>query len=257
MTIEKEGSFEQFPYNFKDLGIPGEILDPKRRLDGEFLAGPDSLSLQKLIRTPSSVVPDKTGVDYMKSSVIPSASNPLKRMQKTCLASLGMLHPSIAWNVGVDGMPPLSSSTNRAIHFSEVIPLSADDRSSSRGAFRHLMWQADIVKNYGNGMATDIANCHERNQAYDIAKRSFSDLDEADLHVDQLNNVIGRSVGYKYRDSSPKVLAMKILEHMYKNGFYQATGDSLHGYKVEKANLSLSEYVDTLLKILKKNENGL
>lgn len=134
-----------------------------------------------------------------------------------------------------------NSSTCKSIAFSKAgnILQTQEDRGSIQGAIRHMIWQADITANkYDVNIAQMIGNCHERLRNFNKDKRFFFDLNEADTIVDQMNNEIGRILGYKYNKYPTRELALKILENALTDGFYVVKKNNF-GYIIKKIKLEL------------------
>ena len=67
-------------------------------------------------------------------------------------------------------------------------------------AFRHAYWNALMVKAYGEVLAKEFADAHEKNPKQPAKEKTM------DLH----NNSVGRSIGMRHRRSSDAVIANEV-----------------------------------------------
>ena len=118
--------------------------------------------------------------------------------QAWCMTDLPLTAIDVPYYVGLKGLSPDSSSTNRAYAFSEagnILSMEYGDDGSERGAFRHILWQSDITSGYDENVAEVIGDCHEYGKYFNPNQKAFDSLTEADSAIDRFNNIIGRNVG--------------------------------------------------------------
>lgn len=179
--------------------------------------------------------------------------------QAWCMAGLPLTAIDVPYSVGIKGLPPDSSSTNRAYAFSEagnILSTEYGDDGSERGAFRHILWQSDITSRYDENVAEIIGDCHEFGKNFDPNQKAFDSLIDADSAIDRLNNIIGRKVGAKYSHLTTRLRALKVLEQMHQDGYYKAIRRK-NGYIVEKVKMSDDSYNKMYDEILnRRDENG-
>lgn len=179
--------------------------------------------------------------------------------QAWCMTDLPFTAIDVPYYVGLKGLPPDSSSTNRAYAFSEagnILSTEYGDDGSERGAFRHILWQSDITSRYDGNIAEIIGDCHEYGKAFDPNQKAFDSLIEADSAIDRFNNIIGRNVGAKYSHLPTKLRALKVLDQMHQDGYYKAIRRK-NGYIVEKVKMSDVSYNKMYDEILnRRDENG-
>lgn len=179
--------------------------------------------------------------------------------QAWCMTKLPLTAISVPYFVGLKGLSPNSSSTNRAYAFSEagnILSTEYGDEGSERGAFRHILWQSDITSRYDENTAKIIGDCHEYGIPFYPSQKFFNSLADADSAVDQFNNIIGRNIGMKYSHLPTKPRALKILDQMHKDGYYKAVRYK-NGYIVRRVNMSDDSYNKMYDEILNRtDENG-
>jgi RHS repeat-associated protein len=167
-------------------------------------------------------------------------------------------HPVAAASIGI---PNLASGSNNistnSVRFSNSLGL-IDTRSNKLtqvNAYRHTLWQAIITEEFGFSIAAEIGYAHEPddyiiNTLNGSSSYTFSGddaIDKADSAADQLNNVIGRTIGGANKDSTPKQLAERILDYYHSTGLWEGhetfdgQGNST-GFVVERVKLTTEQY---------------
>jgi len=130
-------------------------------------------------------------------------------------------------------------------------------------AFRHVLWQATITKEFGIKTATEIGNAHEENpNAIDyrneiqLSITPFKTLSNADESVDLGNNIIGRSIGANNKGLGMKDLALKALDAFHNDGFWTAYKDKDGSFYMMRTKISDEQY-DTLKRVYQElDDNG-
>src|SRR5450830_335349 len=147
-------------------------------------------------------------------------------------------HPQIAIAIGSYKDPKTVKDPNITTIAStfQLNLLGSGAEGSASNAFRHVIWQALITSQFGEGIAVEVGNAHDSSWSSDISK-TFSTLTDADTTADQLNNTIGRQIALKNPGISNTKLAEIILINQSSDGFYQATLQTDNTYKVEKVKL--------------------
>lgn len=144
-------------------------------------------------------------------------------------------HPIAAWKIGAlpknignlqVNLPTANNISVVASNFainSKLTNGTPDGLGSQLNAFRHVMWQALITKQFGTGIALEAGNVHEANPYVDLSVRMFdgdNKWNEADQTADLLNNRIGRTIGAEYSKESPVQLAVRALDYYYNIGVF-------------------------------------
>jgi len=129
-------------------------------------------------------------------------------------------------------------------------------------AFRHVLWQATITKEFGIKTATEIGNAHEENpNAIDyrneiqLSITPFKTLGNADESVDLGNNIIGRSIGANNKGLGMKDLALKALDAFHNDGFWTAYQDKDGSFYMMKTKITDEQY-DTLKRVYQELDNN-
>lgn len=186
-------------------------------------------------------------------------SSAYKTRQFLCFAGSG-ISPFTMLHIGLPDYPPQSSLSNRAISLSSIgniLSPNEDDRGSWQGAFRHALWQADIASSYSEDIAKKIGDCHEAGYNSDLNRRIFSNLDDADSTVDNLNNIIGRKLGAEKAGRKTKEQALRILDFARTEGLYRVKSTPSGFYKVVREVLNEDKYIRLRKEILLRNNDGL
>ena len=167
-------------------------------------------------------------------------------------------HSSAAINIGEvkHNSSNISTVATRFATRGEILLGSAnnqDDRGSQNGAFRHTLWQAAITSMYGESVAKQAGNAHEKNPSVDLSQHYFSNLDEADQVVDLLNNQIGRRIGKQNTGANMNELAQIVLSEFESKGLYTASQMAEGKYVITLTRISESQYIQ--LKSIFENLN--
>ena len=169
-------------------------------------------------------------------------------------------HPIAASKVGraSDGGRNISSiATNFTINLGLSWANYGEGRSdegSSRGAFRHVLWQALITKSFDYETAYDIGIGHD--PTIPENKKSFEKLSDVDTIADTLNNIIGRSIGMDSSKSNTET-AKDILNFQHELGLYSVKKNKDGTYSVCLTKLSNEEYESAMKKLFNLNDNGM
>jgi len=141
-------------------------------------------------------------------------------------------------------------------------PQGQGSEGSQVNAFRHVLWQATITKEFGGDIANQIGKAHEDNpNAIDgnttspFAQR-FSSLGKADESIDLLNNVIGREIGNNNKDLGMRDMALTVLEAFRTDGFYSAEKAKDGNWKIVKGKISDEQYNALKTVFQKLNNDG-
>lgn len=168
-------------------------------------------------------------------------------------------HPIAAYyigsvNAGSDNISTIAS--NFQINVCKSAGVSYGEAGDYGNAYRHTLWQSMITKEFDSEIATIVGYSHEDGSSFDLSKRSFGKIDNADAIADLLNNIIGRKIGNENKNASNKKLAQLVAKEFYENGLW--TVREVNGlYELEKTKLTQAQY-DTMLKTIdQKGNNGL
>ena len=175
-------------------------------------------------------------------------------------AKAWMKHPIAASKVGraSDGGKNISSiATNFTINLG--LPWAnygegRRDEGSARGSFRHTFWQALISRDFGCKTPDDIGQGHD--PIIPQLQESYNNLSDADTMVDNLNNMIGRSLGSGNKKTNTE-LAKDVLDFQHDFGLYSVTKNDDGTYGIGITKLSDAEYSSAIKKLQNLNESGL
>lgn len=185
----------------------------------------------------------------------------IEHNQITCMGALALQRPEIMLDVGIPGkLSPNYSSSNRATAFASIANLaehSSDDRGSLKGAIRHIFWQSDISDKFSQHLAQKIGNCHERNYPLNLARKSYTTLDEADMVTDQSNNIIGRELTKMYPNMTSRERMQKILDIARNDGLYRNIKNPSGEYEVIRAKINFDAYKKMKEELDSLDDNGL
>ena len=138
-------------------------------------------------------------------------SHPNSSRKKTILWSV--FNPKIAYQIGTPKSLWNSISktaSNFTINVSNAANFNEYKKEEEGGlgnAFRHVLWQALITRDFGEEIAKEVGFIHEDNNK------------SLDSQVDIRNNAIGRKIGSVNKNSSNKSMAIIVIKEFYKNGF--------------------------------------
>jgi len=157
-----------------------------------------------------------------------------------------------------------SGSTNistNAVRFSTRIGLKENSRheGSEVNAFRHVLWQATIAKEFGESIAKQIGHAHEENP-FAIGGNNidftFPTSLKADETIDLLNNITGRDIALGNPSANMQELSIEILEFFHDIGFWTSRENTDGTYNIIKTKITDDQY-DNALEILNSlNDNG-
>ncbi|WP_423797754.1 hemagglutinin repeat-containing protein [Neisseria meningitidis] len=160
-------------------------------------------------------------------------------------------HPRIAIAIGSVHKDPGSTLEPNISTIASTFQLNLFPNSEFGGeggvgnAFRHVLWQATITREFGKDIAVKVGNSHESGEKINYSIRRNLSLDKADEMIDQLNNEIGREIALNTNRLNTKELVGLILETYKNNGFYQAERNSNGNYDVVRKRLSEKDYQNT------------
>lgn len=170
------------------------------------------------------------------------------------------LHPLAASTVGYVSVGATNISTDAARFAtrgssaeskSSVLeePKLQGNEGSQVNAFRHVLWQATITKDFGIQIATQVGNAHEENPNAinnktndQLTNTTFQTLTAADESIDLSNNVTGREIGIANPGLGMKDLALKVLDAFKENGFWTATRQEDGTFKMVSTKITTEQY---------------
>ncbi|WP_051408353.1 RHS repeat domain-containing protein [Sediminibacterium sp. C3] len=141
-------------------------------------------------------------------------------------------------------------------------PQGQGSEGSQVNAFRHVLWQATITKEFGGDIANQIGKAHEDNpnaidgNSISPFTQRFSSLGKADESIDLLNNVIGREIGSKNKELGMRDMALTVLEAFHTDGFYSAEKGKDGSWKIVKGKISDEQYNALKTVFQKLNKDG-
>lgn len=174
-------------------------------------------------------------------------------------SSYAIAHPFRAIKVGISNNTISWGMSGYASNFEVNLRNEAgftSGKGSEGNAFRHVLWQAMITREYGEDYAKEIGYAHEDALPVDMSQRSFDSLEKADQMADLLNNEIGRDIGLINSEASNKSVSEAILKEFKENGLWMVTEDN-NRFKVERRTIPQKQLDKAIEVINKKGENGL
>ena len=147
-------------------------------------------------------------------------------------------------------------ATNFQINIGRAINCPQNEEGSPQNAIRHTLWQALIMRDFGESHASRVANAHENNNNINTSSRQFSSNEDADKVADLLNNKIGRDIGKKYSSYSNKNMAKAVMKEYFNFGLW-TVHKSNSNYTLIKTKISKEQYDAAIKEIDTKGENGL
>ncbi|MBU0576964.1 hypothetical protein KJ742_02330 [Patescibacteria group bacterium] len=169
--------------------------------------------------------------------------------------------PKIALEIGIYKID-LNNISSIAGRFALNSQLTNENNgyASKRNAFRHILWQAMIAKEFGEEIAIDAGNAHEINSSAidgnEVDEMYFDKAKDADQSVDLRNNIIGRSIGLINKDKSAKELAIITLNYFRDSGLWVAEKQDNDLFQIKLEKLSLEVYGDVLYNVSNLDEYG-
>ena len=156
---------------------------------------------------------------------------------------------------GKNGMS--SFAHNFSVAMCEAAFLSVGPEGSQRNAIRHTLWQAMLTNELGPVHAERIGNNHENGPKADLSQRTFSNMEEADIVCDQLNNSIGRLIGERNKGANNTTMAEKVATEFRNNGLWTATGNPDGSVSISKTKINNTEYQKVIKELKNLNKYGL
>lgn len=171
-------------------------------------------------------------------------------------------HPLAALAIGSVSSKSNNIST-RAVRFS-TNKLGLQETPSHEGsevnAFRHTLWQADITKEHGVGIAKEVGNAHEDNpfaiNGGNRKQTEFATSAKADESCDLRNNEIGRSIGQTADPVKMNQLALRVLEAFHDSGLWVSERTPGGKWRVVQKKVADAIYQEAKARLLVLNENG-
>ena len=178
--------------------------------------------------------------------------------QALCAVEKGVGANTIC-KVGAPGISPATTATQKALAFSSAgnVLDGEIDEGSERGAFRHVLWIADMTEKFGEEDASRIADCHERDMPFNPEQRLFPDRESADRAVDRHNNIIGFALGNSSTKLTTKEHAFEALEVMRKEGLFVARKRPDGMYEIHQNKISEDKYNRMWQQLMFLDEDGL
>jgi len=121
------------------------------------------------------------------------------------------------------------------------------------------MWQGQITNEFSASTAADFGNAHEMNPNADLGQMTFAGkdaLDQADMHVDLLNNIIGREIGDQNKGLGMRDLAIKVLDRFATKGLWTAQKQKDGSYKISLTKITSTKYSQLKNRFMQLNDNG-
>lgn len=166
----------------------------------------------------------------------------------------------LVWKIGAPNHIPKSSITNRSLAFSNagnILSSQGNDEGSERGAFRHAIWQAGITSELGISAAEKVGSCHERRAPEKTNQWVYATSSEADTAADQLNNHIGRMLGWNHKGETVKELSLRVLEYAHTHGLFVSIPLPDKRFLIKRLPMPDSKYWSLRREILSRDEDGL
>ena len=174
-------------------------------------------------------------------------------------AAFAITHPKIARSIGSPNDKGTISNTasNFEINIADATGLDHGMPGDQGNAIRHTAWQAMITKDFGEDIASRVADCHEDDWNKTSQNKIFNDREAGDTYVDLKNNEIGRAIGKSNPKATNKQIMTKVMEQYQSKGLYvlKQTADKKWVPVLDK--ISGQKLQQALQIIQSKNENGL
>lgn len=131
-------------------------------------------------------------------------------------------HPKIAQSIGLPDTK--GTISNIASEFGDEIAkdigLKHGELGDAGNAIRHTAWQAMITKEFGENIASEVADCHEDDMNKQTKSQIFSNKILGDTYVDLKNNEIGRTIGKENPHATNRQIKRKVMEYYHSQGLY-------------------------------------
>ncbi|OOQ58313.1 hypothetical protein BC343_11810 [Mucilaginibacter pedocola] len=178
-----------------------------------------------------------------------------------------VFHPIAALAIG----PPTRGFSNISANSERFATRGASDDSGSvlaggqegagteSNAFRHTLWQATIASQFGSDIAQSFGDAHENNPNADLSQRVFTGknaLDNADMHVDLLNNQIGRQIGTASSGQGMNAIAGKVLNQFANTGLWTATRQKDGSYTISMTKITSKQFKALQARFKQLNNNA-
>lgn len=259
---EKEEGWDEYKYVMEwcnEKGLSREDIVKKNNV-----INPNNNSDDSLLKSAKEFASDT--VQWVDEEVIePAKEVGEKAVEKTIKVTKHSIffvkQPLVAIDIGVYKyeLDNISSTAGRYALNSQLINRNLG-LASKRNAFRHVLWQAMITKEFGEKIAFDAGNAHEINskalQGDGLDKITFDDIEKADESVDLRNNIIGRQIALNNDSNNTNELAILTLSYFKEYGLWIATEQDDGTYIISKEKISEDAYKDALNRVLDLDEFG-
>jgi hypothetical protein len=210
---------------------------------------------------------DPDGMEAEDSDDGPGPNDPPTLSSGTRMLLVKIFHPFESLAVG----PPTRGFSNISANSERFATSGSSDDSGSvlgggqegegteSNAFRHALWSGTMASQFGSADAKTIADAHENNPNADLSQTTFSGkgaLDNADMHVDLLNNQIGRQIGASSQGQGMNAIAGKVLNQFAKGGLWTATKQKDGSYKISMSKITSKQFKALQARFKQLNNNG-
>lgn len=130
-----------------------------------------------------------------------SVAKPLDRLKTISAPEYKwiFLHPFVA----VKTFRATKHALQKSNESSVKMKLDSFSNGGKLDAFRHIYWMACVTKKIGKRRALQLGNAHEKGNYLQFLKMQLEDgelPDAASCKMDSLNNIIGATIGTKWRE---------------------------------------------------------
>lgn len=133
---------------------------------------------------------------------------------------------------------------------------------TERNAFRHVLWQAMITNEFGEGIARRIGNAHEAIKIQQSATVDFNlplvqNLQAADDVVDFLNNEIGRNIAAGLGENATSLdIARETLRVQRDEGFWTVQTAKDGTLSISRTKITQEQFETGINTLNSLDENG-